>query len=117
LRSIFGPKRTTLQGSGENYITTSLVICSPHQILFGRSSRRMRSTGHVVRVGERKGVYRILVGRFEGKRPLGRPGRSWENSNKMDLREVGWGHGLDWSGQDRNRWHLFVNAVMNLLFP
>ena len=71
---------------------------------------------YVARVGERKGAYRILVGKPEGRRPLGRTRRRWQDSIKMDLRDVGWG-GMDWIdlAQDRDRWRAVVNAVMNLL--
>jgi len=71
-------------------------------------SRRMRSAGHVARMGEGRGVYRVLVGKPEGKRPLGRPRRRWEDNIKMDLREVG-GVG-DWMelAQDRDRWRALV---------
>ena len=74
----------------------------------------MRRTTHVVRVGERRGVYRVLVGKPEGKGPLGRPRRRWEDNIKMDLQEVGCG-GMDWIvlGQDRDRWRALVSAVMN----
>jgi hypothetical protein len=58
-------------------------------------SRRMRWAGHVARMGDGRGAYRILVGRPEVRRPLGRPRRRWEDNIKMDLQEVGWGHGLD----------------------
>jgi hypothetical protein len=61
-------------------------------------SRRLRRAGHIARMGERRGAYRVLVGKTEGRRPLGRPRRRWEDNIKMDLREVGWGHGLDPSG-------------------
>jgi hypothetical protein len=62
-------------------------------------SRRMRWAGHVARMGEVRGAYRVLVGRPEARRPLGRPRRRWENNIKMDLQEVGWGgHGLDCNG-------------------
>ena len=68
--------------------------------------------------GESRGVYRVLVGKHEGKRPLGRPRLRWEDNIKMDLQEVGCG-GLDWIdlAQDRDRWRALVNAVMNLRFP
>jgi hypothetical protein len=69
-------------------------------------------------MGERRGAYRALVGKPEGRRPLGRPRRRWEDNIRMDLREVGWG-GMDWINlaQDRDRWRAFVNAVMNLRVP
>ena len=68
--------------------------------------------------GERRGVYRVLVGKPEGKRPLGRPRRRWEDNIKMGLQEVGCG-GMDWIelAQDRDRWRALVNAVMNLQVP
>ena len=74
--------------------------------------------GHVARMGERRGVYRVLMGKPEGKRPLGRPMRRWEGKIKMDLQEVGCGS-MDWIelAHDRERWRDFLNAVMNLRFP
>ena len=80
-------------------------------------SRRMRWVGQVVRMGEGSGVHRVLVGKPEGKRPLGRPRRRWEDNIKMDLQEVGGGR--DWIGlaQDRDGWRKLVNAVMNLRVP
>jgi len=74
--------------------------------------------GHVACMGERRGVYRVLVGKPEGKRPLERPRRRWENNIKMELEEVGCG-GMDWIelAQDRDRWRALVNAVMNLRVP
>jgi hypothetical protein len=69
-------------------------------------------------MGDRRGAYRALVGKPDGRRPLGRPRRRWEDNIKMDLREVGWG-GMDWISlaQDRDRWRDVVNAVMNLRVP
>jgi hypothetical protein len=69
-------------------------------------------------MGERRGAYRALVGKPEGRRTLGRPRRKWEDNIKIDLREVGWG-GMDWINlaQDRDRWRALVNAVMNLRLP
>jgi hypothetical protein len=77
----------------------------------------MRKVGHVVRIVERRGVYRVLVGKSEGKRPLRRPRHRWKDSIKMDLQEVGWGS-VDWIDldQNRDRWKDLVNAVMNLRF-
>ena len=81
-------------------------------------SRRMRWAEHVVRIGERRGVHRVLVGKPEGKRLLGRPRRRWEDNIKMDLQEAGGGRG-DWMelAQDRDRWRALVNKVMNLRVP
>jgi hypothetical protein len=78
-------------------------------------SRRMRWEGHVARMGEWRNVYRVLVGKPEGKRALERPRRRWEDGIKMDLGEFGWG-GVDciYLAQDRDRWRAVVNAVMNL---
>ena len=71
--------------------------------------------GHVALMGEGRGVHRVLVGKPEGKRPLGRPRRRWENNIKTDLQEVGC-TSMDWIEltQDRDRWRALVNAVMNL---
>jgi hypothetical protein len=81
-------------------------------------ARRMRWAGLVARMGEVRGAYNILVGRSEGRRPLGRPRRRWEDNIKMDLREIGFGD-VDWVhlDQDRGRWRALVNTVMNLLVP
>ena len=71
--------------------------------------------GHVARVGDRSGVYRVLVGKPDGKRPRGRSRRRWEDNIKMDLQEVGFG-GMDWIelAEDRDGWRALVSAVMNL---
>jgi hypothetical protein len=78
-------------------------------------SRRMRWTGHVARIGQGRNVYRVLVRKPEGKIPLGKPRRSWENGIKMDLTESGWG-GVEWIhlAQDRDLWRAVVSAVMGL---
>ena len=81
-------------------------------------SRIMRWEGHVARMNERKGVYRVLVGKPEGNRPLGRLRHRWEDNIRMDLHEVGCG-GVDWieMAQYRDRWWALVSAVMNLRVP
>ena len=78
-------------------------------------SRRMRWAGHVARMGEERGVNRILLMKPEGRRPVGRPRRRWVDNIRMDLQEVGCGY-MDWIGltQDRDRWRTLVSAVLNL---
>jgi len=78
----------------------------------------MRWAGHVACMGDRRGAYRVLMGRPEGKRPLGRPRIRWEDNIKMDFQKVGWG-GMDWIdvAQDRDRLRALVNAVMKLRVP
>jgi hypothetical protein len=93
------------------------LYCSPSIIRIIKS-RRIRWAGHVARIGEKRNAYRILVGKPEGKRTLGRPRRRWEDSIRMDLREIGWG-GVDWIdlAHDRDQWRALVNTVMNLRVP
>jgi len=81
-------------------------------------SRIMKWVGHVAGMGERRGVYRVLVGKSEGKSLLGRPRRRWEDNIKIDLQEVGCG-GMDWIevAQDKDRWRALVNVVMNIRVP
>jgi hypothetical protein len=81
-------------------------------------SRRMRWAGHVARMGEKRDEYRLLVGKPEGKRPLGRPRCRWMDNIKMDLLEIGF-NVVNWIGlaQDRCRWRALVNSVMNLRVP
>jgi hypothetical protein len=89
LRRIFGPKREE-DGSYRKLHNDELhSLYSSPNIVRVIKSRRMRWTGHVAHMGERRGVYRVLVGRSEGKRPLGRPKRRWEDNIKLDLREIG----------------------------
>ena len=78
----------------------------------------MKWVGHVARIGEKRGVYTILMGKPEGKRPLGRPRRRWEDNIKMHLQEVGWGD-MDWIdlAEDGDRWRAVVKAVMNIRIP
>jgi len=83
-----------------------------------RARARMRWAGHVARMGKGTGVYRVLVGKLEERRPLGRPRRRLEDNIKIGLQEVGCGI-MDWIelGQDRDRWRALVNAVMKLWVP
>jgi len=94
------------------------VLYSSPNILRVIKSRRMRRAGHVACMGEERGVYRVLVGKLEGRRPLGRARRRWVNNIRMDLQELGGGY-MDWIGlaQDRDRWRTLVSAVMNLRVP
>jgi len=116
LRRVFGPKRDEVTGECRKLYNEELndLYCSPNIVRMLKSTR-MRWAGHVARMGERRGVYRVLVRKPEGKRPLGRPRRRWEDNIKMDLLEVGSGV-MDWIelAQDRGRWRILVNAVMNL---
>jgi hypothetical protein len=81
-------------------------------------SRWMRWEGHVARIGEKRNAYRLLVGKPEGKRTLGRPSRRWVDNIRMDLGEMGWGD-VDWIGlaKDRNWWRALVNVETNLRVP
>jgi hypothetical protein len=81
-------------------------------------TRKMRWEGHVARMGEKRNAYRLLVGKPEGRTPLGRSRRRWCDYIRMDVVEVGWGD-VDWIGlaQDRDRWRALVNAVLNLRVP
>jgi len=89
-------------------------LYSSPNIVRAIKSRRMRWAGHVARMDEERGVYRVLLGKPEGRRPLGRPKRRWMDI-RMDLQEVGCGY-TDWIGlaQDKGRWRTLVSAVMNL---
>jgi hypothetical protein len=121
LRKIFGSKRDELRGEWRKLHNEELnCLYSSLNIFRVIKSRRIRWAGHVARTGERRGVYRDLVGKPRGKRPLGRPRLRWEynTSIKMDLQEVGYG-GMEWIdlAQDRGRWRALLNAVMNLQIP
>jgi hypothetical protein len=118
LRKIFGPKREE-DGSWRKLCNDEIhdLYSSPN-IVRVIKSRRMRWAGHVARTGAGRGAYRVLVGRPEGKRPLGRPRRRREDNIKMDLREIGI-DGANWIrlAQDKVQWRAFVNTVMNLRVP
>jgi hypothetical protein len=104
LRRIFGPKRDEVIGEWKTLHNKELyALQSSPNIIRVMKSRRLRWAGHVARMGERRGAYRALVGKPEGRRPLERPRRRREDNIKMDLREVGWGHGLDQSGSGQGQ--------------
>jgi hypothetical protein len=118
LRKIFGPKSEE-DGSWRKLHNDELhSLYSSPNIVRVIISRRMRWAGHVARMGEGRGVYRVLVGKPEGKRPLGRPKRRWEDNIKMDLWEIRI-DGANWIrlAQDRVQWRAFVNTMMNLRVP
>jgi hypothetical protein len=103
--------------SGENYIMRSLEICISHRILFGDQIEKNEMDGTCNKYGERSGVYRVVVGKPEGKRPLGRPRCRWEDNIKMDLQEEGWGMNWNDLAQDKDSWRALLNEVMNLQVP
>jgi hypothetical protein len=115
LRRIFGPKRDEVTGEWRKLHNEELRdLHSLPSIIRIIKSRRMRWAGHVARMGEKRNVYRLLVGNPEGKWPLGRPRRRWVDNIKIDLGEVRGGD-VDWIGlaQDRDRWRALVNSVLN----
>jgi len=115
LRRIFGPKRDEVTRKWRKLHNEELndLYSSPN-IFRVIKSRRMRWAWHIARMGRGD----VLVGKPEGKIPIGRPRRRWEDNIKMDLQEVGCG-GLDWIelAQERDRWRALVTVVMNLRFP
>ena len=115
LRRIFGPRRDEVTGEWRRLHNDLYTSPNIARVI---KSRRMRWVGHVARMGEERGAYRVLVGKPEGKRQLGRPRRRWVDNIRMDLQEVGCGY-VDWIGlaQDRDRWRTLVSAVMNLRVP
>jgi len=118
LRRVFGPKRDEVTWEWRRLNNEELRdLYSLHNIMGVVKWRRMRWAGHVACMGEGRGVHRVLVGKPEGKTPLGRPRHRWEDNIYMDLRELRGGR--DWMelAQDRDRWGALVNTVMNILVP
>jgi hypothetical protein len=116
LRRIFGPKRDVVTGEWRKLHNEDLHnLYSSPDIIRQVKSRRMRWAGHVARMGEERKLYKVLVGKPEGKRLLGRPRRRWEDGIRMDLREIDL-RGVDWIrlAQDRDLWLYVVSVVMNL---
>jgi hypothetical protein len=118
LRRIFNPERKEDRSWRKLHNDELKRLYSLPNIIRVFKSRRMRWAGHVARMGKGRGVYRALVGRPEGKIPLGRPKRTWEDNIKMDFREIGI-DGANWIrlARDRVQWQAFVNTVMNLRVP
>jgi hypothetical protein len=118
LRRIFGPRREEDGSCRKLHNDVLHSLYSSLNIVRVIRSRRMRWAGHVARMGEGRGVYRVLVGRAEGKRPLGRPRRRWEDNIKLDLREIRI-DGANWIqlDQDRIQWRAFVETVMYRRVP
>src|SRR5215469_17456911 len=114
LRRAFGPKRDEVTGECRKLHNEELSdLYSLPNIVRVVKSRRMRWAGHVARIGEGRDVHRVLVGKPEGKTPLGRPRRRWEDNIKMDLEEVGGRGDCMELAQNRDRWRALVNTVMN----
>ena len=119
LRRVYGPKRDEVTGAWRKLHNEELSdLYSLPNIVRVVKSRRMRWAVHVARMGEGRGVHRVLVGKPEEKRPLGRPRRRWEDNIKLDLQEVGGSCG-GWMelAQDRDRWRALVGRVRNLRVP
>jgi len=119
LRRIFGPRRDEVKGEWRRLHNEELNdLKSSPNIVRVIKSRKLRSAGHVARMGEEMGVYRALVGKPERKKPLGRPRRRWLDNIRTDLQEVECGY-MDWIGlaRDRDRWRTLVSAVMNFRVP
>jgi hypothetical protein len=116
LRRIFGPMRDEVTGERRNLHNEELPILHSSPNTFRQiKSRRLRWVGHVACIREDWNVYQVLMGKPEGKRPLGRSSHKWEDGLRMDLREIGWGS-INWIqlAQDMDQWWAFVNTVMDL---
>jgi hypothetical protein len=112
LRRIFGPKMDEVIGEWRKLHNEELhILYSSPNIIRQIKSRRIRWAGNVARMREERDVYRVLMGKPEGKRPLERPRRRWEDGIRMDLKEIGWGR-VDWIQLAQDM--VLVNTVMNL---
>jgi hypothetical protein len=119
LRRIFGAKRDGVKGGWRKLHNEELHnLYSSSGIIRIIKSRRMRWAVHVAQMGEKRNVYRLLVGKSKRNRPLGRPRRRWIDNIKMDTLEIGFSV-VDWNGlaQDRYRWRALVISVMNIRVP
>jgi hypothetical protein len=119
LRRIFKPKRDEVTGGWRKlHNKEPHGLYSSPGIIRVIKAKRMRWAGHVVRMGEVRGAYNILVGKPEGRRPQGKPRRGWEDNITMDLGEIGFGD-VDriHLAQDRDRWRALVNTMMSFLVP
>jgi hypothetical protein len=119
LKRISGPKRDEVTGGRRRLHNEELHnLYSSPSIIRMIKSRRKRWARHVARIGENRNAFRILLGKPEGKRLLGRPRRRWMDNVEMDLSVIEWG-GMDWIGlaQDKDNGRTLVNTVMNLLVP
>ena len=116
LRRIFGPRRDEVTGEWRRLHNEELNDF--YSSCTGDKIEKNEMGWACGAYGGREGAYSFLVGKPEGKRPLGRPRRRWVNNIRMDLQEVGYGY-VDWIGlaQDRDRWRALVSAVMNLRVP
>ena len=119
LRRIYGPRSDEVTGEWRRFHNEELNdLYSSHNTVRVIKWRRMRWAGHVAHMGEERVEYRVLVGKPEGRRPLGRPRRRWVDNIRTDLQVVGCGY-MDWIGlaQGRDIWRTLVSAVMNLRVP
>jgi len=119
LRKVFGPKRDKVTGELRGPYSKELYTLYPSLNIYQvTKSRSMRWAGHVGHMRDKTGAYRVLVGRPDGKSLLGRLRCIWDDTIKMDHQEVGWeGIYCIVLAQDRERWRVLVNAVMNLWVP
>ena len=118
LRKIFGAKGDKITGEGRKLNNAELhALHSTPNIIRSLKSRLLRWAGHVACMDQSRNAYRVLVGKPDDKRPLGRPRHRWEDNNKMDLREVGCDPGELIDLENMDQWRTYVRAIMNLRVP